>query len=52
MQLSHPARAPKSELALKLPSTECWNPPEKDTPRPKKKEKPQQDGRRGVIMIK
>ena len=25
---------------------ECWTPPKKDTPRPRAKEKPQQDGRR------
>ena len=28
------------------------NPPKNDTPHPKTKEKPQQDGRRGAIMIK
>ena len=52
VQLSHPARAPKLDPPLKLPSVERWNQPEKDTPHPKTKEKPQQDGRRGAVMIK
>ena len=30
----------------------CWNPPKKDTPRPKTKKKPQQEGRKGSITIK
>ena len=30
----------------------CWNPPKKDTPHSKKKEKLQQNGRRGTITIK
>ena len=29
-----------------------WNPPKKDTSYPKTKKKPQQDGRKGTIMIK
>ena len=35
------------------PSTgECWIPPKRDTPHPRAKEKPQQDGRRGKITFK
>ena len=42
------ARAPKSQLAVEQPSTEgCWNPPKRDTPRLKRKKKPQREGRRG-----
>ena len=33
-----------------IQSIKCWIPPRKDTPRPRAKEKPQQDGRRGKIM--
>jgi len=29
-----------------------WDPPKKDTPHPRTREKLQQDGRRGTIMIK
>ena len=37
----------------KQPSTgECWIPPKKDTPHPRAKEKPQQDGRRGEITFR
>ena len=50
---SPPARAPKSQLVVEWPSTGgCWNPPKKDTPHLKTKEKPQWDSRRGVIMLK
>ena len=49
---SSPARAPKSQLAVEQPSARgLWNPPRKDTPRPKTKQKLQQDGRGGPIMI-
>lgn len=41
------------QLAVEQPSTEeHWNPPKKDASCPKTKKKPQQDGRRGTIMIK
>ena len=47
-----PARAPKSQLVVEQPLTGGhWNPPKKDTLRPKTK-KLQQDGRKGVIVIK
>ena len=37
----------------KQPSTgECWIPPKKDTPHPRAKEKPQQDGRRGGVTFR
>ena len=50
---SSPARAPKSQLTVEQSSTGgCWNLLKEDTPSPKTKNKPQQDGRRGVIMIK
>ena len=53
MRLSPSAGAPKSQLAVEQPSTGgCWDPPEKDTPCPKTKEKLQRDGRRGAFMIK
>ena len=46
-------RAPKSQLAIEQPSTGGrWIPPKKDTPGPKTKKRPQEDRRRGVIMIK
>ena len=52
MSSSPIARAPKLQLAFKQPSIGgCWNPPKTDTPHPKTKKKPQQDGRRGTIMI-
>ena len=45
-----PVRAPEPQLAVEQPLTGGqWNLPEKDIPRLKKK--PQQDGRRGTIMI-
>ena len=47
------SRAPKLQLAFEKPSTGgCWNPPKTDTPHPKTKKKPQQDCRKGTIMIK
>ena len=50
---SPPLRLPKSPLPIEQPSIEgCWNIPKKDTPCPKTKKKPQQDGRRSTIMIK
>ena len=52
---SPPTRAPKLQLLVEKPSTGCWNPPKikkKDTPHPKTKKKPKQDGKRGTIMIK
>ena len=40
-----PVWTPKSPLAAEQPSTgECWILPKKDTPCPRAKEKPQQDG--------
>ena len=49
---SSPGRTPKLQLTAEHPSTgECWIPPEKDTPHPRAKEKPQQDGRRGEIAL-
>ena len=45
-------RAPKLQLAIEQPSTgRHWNPPKKDTPHPRTKEKPQQNSRRGTITI-
>ena len=42
-----PVRTPKSQLASEQLSTEeCWIPPKKDTPHPRAKVKPQQDGER------
>ena len=50
---SSPARTPKSQLAAEQSSTaECWNPPKKDTPHPRAKEKLQQDSRRSAIVFK
>ena len=50
---SSPPRNPQLQLAAEQPSTgECWIPPKKDTPRPRAKEKPQQDGRRGKIVFR
>ena len=49
---SSSARTPKLQLATEQPSTgECWIPPKKDTPYPRAKEKPQQDGRRAEITF-
>ena len=48
-----PERAPKSQLAVEQPWTGgCWNPPKKDAPHSKTKEKLPQDQRRGAITIK
>ena len=48
-----PARAPKSQLAIEqLSAGGCWNLPKKDMAHPKRKKKPQWDGRKGTIMIK
>ena len=53
MHSSSPARTPKLQLvAEQLLTEECWIPPEKDTPPPRVKEKPQQDGRRGKIEFR
>ena len=51
---SSPARTPKLQLTAKQPSSgEWWIPPKKkDTPCPRAKEKPQQDGRRGKITFR
>ena len=49
---SSPARTPKLQLAAEQPWTEeCWIIPKQDTPHPRAKEKPQQDGRRGKFMF-
>ena len=46
-------RTSKLQLAAEQPSTgEYWNPPQKDTPHPREKEKPQEDGRRGEITFR
>ena len=48
MRSSSPVRTPSLHLAAEQPSTgKCWIPPKKDTPCPRAKEKPQQDGRKG-----
>jgi len=53
MGVSPPVRIPKLQLAAEQPPTgECWNPPRKDTPRRRAKEKPAQDGRKGAIRFK
>ena len=50
---SSPVRTPKLQLAAEQLSTgECWIPPKKDTPHPRAKEKPQQEGRRGKITFR
>ena len=53
MHSSSPARTPKLKLAAEQPSTgECWIPPKKrDSPHPKAKEKPQQDGRKAKLCL-
>ena len=49
---SSSVRTPKLQLTAKQLSTgEGWIPPKKDTPCPRAKEKPQQDGRRGEIAF-
>ena len=50
---SSSAITPKLQLTAEQPLTgECGIPLIKDTPRPKPKEKPQQDGRRGKIVFR
>ena len=50
---SSPTRIPKLQLTAEQPLTgECWNPPQKDTPHPRKKEKHQGDDRRGEIAFR
>ena len=50
---SSPARTPKLQLTAEQPLTgECWSPPKKDTLRPRAKEKPQQDGKRGKFAFR
>ena len=51
--LISPVRTPKSQLAVEQPLTGgCGNPPKRDILCPRTKENPQQDGRRGEIMLK
>ena len=53
MHSSSSERTPKLQLTAEQSSIgECWIPPKKDTPQPRVKEKPQQDGRRGKIMFR
>ena len=53
MPSSSPGRSPKLQLgAEQLSTRECWIPPKKDTPRPRAKEKPNQDSRRGEISFR
>ena len=52
MHSSPPDRAPKLQLAVvQRSSGGRWNPPKRDTPRPKTKKQPQWDGRKGKITI-
>ena len=52
MHSSFPVRTPKLQLAAEQTLTgEYWIPPIKDTPHPRAKEKPQQDGRRGKVTL-
>ena len=47
-----PVRTPKLQLTAEKPLTgEYWIPPKKDTPHPRAKEEPQQDGRRGKMHL-
>ena len=47
-----PAKTPKLQFtAEQLLTGECWIPPKKGTPCLRAKEKPQQDGRRGEIVL-
>ena len=49
---SSSARTPKQQLTAEQLSTgKCWIPPQRDTPRPRAKGKPQQNGRRGEITL-
>ena len=53
MHSSSPVRTPKLQLTAEQSLTgKCWIPPKKDTPRPRAKEKPQQDSRRGKITFR
>ena len=50
---SSPVRTPKFKLTAEQPSTgNVGSHPKKDTPHPRAKEKPQQDGRRGKITFR
>ena len=50
---SSPARTPKLQHTAEQPLTgECWIPLKKDTPRPRAKEKPQQDSRTSKITFR
>ena len=50
---SYPVRTPELQLAAEQPWTgERWIPPKNDSPSPRAKEKPQQDGRRGKIVFR
>ena len=50
---SSPVKTPKLQLTAEQPSIgERWIPPKKDTPHPRAKEKPLQDGRRGEIAFR
>ena len=47
------SRTPKLQLALEQPPTGgCWNPPKNYTPHPRMKEKLQQDGSGGAVILK
>ena len=51
--LSSPARTPKLQPTAEQPSAgKCWIPRKKDTPHPRAKEKPSQDGRRAIIAFR
>ena len=53
MLSASPVRTTKLLPAAEQLSTgECWIPSKKDTTRPRAKEKPQQDGRRGEITFR
>ena len=50
---SSPVRTPKLQLTAEQPLTGgCWIPPKRDTPHPRAKEKPQEDGMRGQITFR
>ena len=52
MRASSPVRTPKLQLAAEQVSTgEGWLPPKNDISRPRVKEEPQQDGRRGKLHL-
>ena len=53
MHSSSPERTLKLQVAAEqLLTGECWIPPKRDTPHPRAKEKPQQDGRRSKIAFR